>query len=335
MTISGLTKYAYMAAPVVLGKIIDASSTNKKIGKIALGTGLISSGICMMVSSGLYKLLGSSFKTNQDSLHTKGVKKHDLHFKNQKGKINLSKNPQESKSITNWSAALIGFGATALGIYTIASAFMTDDQIEENNFQHINTCEETLAIGKQAITQCKAANDLWNDVKAEGRFTMQCLQNPANTPSHTIIEDRSIYLGGVDNEDRTLNGSGLFADMIWELSNLKNSGCFNSVLPKICEFTDEFTFAHEVEKCEYKSYSIALDVMKKCAKDANWTTNITFKKLSLAEYLYSQMKIGHTPAYCVEWYRICDPENIKNHIDKLRLIASSEGFNLPYNIDYF
>lgn len=337
MSVSGIIKFAPLIAPLVVGKIIEVGTTHPKIGKIVMGAGLIGSGVYMMVSSGLPKLIGSYLKVIDNSQPTKQVMKPYTDLRNApKGNMKVTQTSQSEKAVTHWGTALVGFAATTLGIYTIASAFMSVDIPENNNFEGIKTCEDTLAIGKKAISQCKAANDLWNDVKVQGDFTVQCLQpNTENVPSHTITETRSIYLSGVNNDGSTVNGSGRFGDLIWELSNLKNSACFKSVLSKMCQYPDEITFAGEVEKCEYKSYSNCLDVVKKCAKEAKWTSNITFNKLTLQEYIYSQMQNGHTLSYFVEWYRFCTPEKLQSNIEKLKLMAESAGFDLPYNINTF
>lgn len=135
-----ITQTLQVVVPCVSSAFIQMSSQDFRIGQIAGGIGLAVSGVSLIISSGIPKTLKSWYL----------------------------KSPQESKSIPkilHWVTADVGKIITGYGIYNIASGV--------RNVKEPNSCEVDALQPKETLLSCPEAQDLWNEVKAEGAFAIK------------------------------------------------------------------------------------------------------------------------------------------------------------------
>lgn len=308
-----------VVVPEIASKVIQAGFNDPKIGNILLGAGLISSGVCLIVSSGIPALLSSRVKGTSELLN------------NQK--------ENSTKQIARWGLACAGVAATALGIYTIASTLMPNNSFEpqENPFEKAITpppaCRELLLEAKKEIDNCPAAKEVWDHVRGQGEFTVECLsESEINHPSLVYIDTREIFVSTYQPQEEWILRKPMSEGIIFELNNIKRAEEFQKINFNACELNSK-EYSEKMEKIEYLTVKDTHGVVKTCLKGDYWTNHqYTETPLNITSHLDLHFLAGHTSAYQIQWYKWCNPAELNSFRKYLRVLAIF-GIRLPSNID--
>lgn len=291
-------------APIMIGKVIEISIQDRKIANLATGLGLVGSGMYMMATSGVTKLMRRNISSNH----------------------RLIRNFYQAKCL---ALALTGLAATCLGIYMISTSlfqmFYRDPSIV--------SCELELEQAKREIFSCPEAKKLWKNVQSQGEFNIVCMPaSEARSQGRVDVTARTIYL---TNHARKGIERETMSDVVaFELSNLNRAKELGQHYDTICKKTPD-QWAIEAEKLELKTFAAAQKVIANCKKRGGWTGRFDTAFSSFEEVLREQEQSGHTNAYRLTWISQCAPKLLKETIAWLRMESAQTGKILPTNIDWY
>lgn len=224
-------------------------------------------------------------------------------------------------------------------IHSATEIFFNEEQCcdYENSFFHkrgganelIPSCEDPQCYPAYEVHlyhklhECSAIKDLLSKVsqvlKKENRRQMQILI--VDPPNREAAKNKHAAVTDIANSHIRVQCDSVkpLSMIVFELTNLLHYPRITQVHNKVLSglINDATTYAHEVEKIEYRGVKISHDVLRQCIKERDWSSSILLfpnkHTLELGwknfeHYLKDQTAQGHTQQIMKQF------ENIKKRI---------------------
>lgn len=250
---------------VAVNTAIEAGFQDQRIGKIVGGVFLTFAGIGVTIGSGVPKRLKARFITKKEMDRAEGTRETALRY----------------------ATAALGLATTCYGIYNVVMGIV----------EFIPCSEGPLKSAKEELLSCPEFRKLWNEVEAEGPFTL--CSTVEGHDARTEIKQRQIFVGRHVTYLRDYS-------LVFELNNLKRSKEFFLIKAQECRMSvDEY--ATSIEKIEYDSLIEAGNIANACQKRGIWQGWYpSFLYTSFEEYLRSAEMFDHTDLYRVQYRYDCN-----------------------------
>lgn len=176
--------------------------------------------------------------------------------------------------------------------------------------EHSLTCNERLEKAKEIFLKCAEASKLWNEMKADGNFTIQC-----DTSGEAKDISGLPHFPGARKlliSEKKKDISKIGTHILSGLISLKPDPLI-SVVEKKCEMPVEI-FVRNMASIEHKSVIKSHEIASACVKEETWPANWDVfrgefnQEKSIADFdhfLARQEESGSSNLQRSNWHRLC------------------------------
>lgn len=291
----GLTTLAY--------KAVEFSLTDSKVSSIVNGAGLIGIGCFLVNKSGISKQLVAEKRKSKSNMFT----------------------------TSNKVLACVGIAMACVGVYMLYHSILRSTSVTlESDHALFSACKKELVGAKKEIAACPAAKKLWQEVKAQGPFSVQCDPVQGPYPAKVSLDTREILVSSYKAKEEWITNKPMAENIVFELNNFKNFQGYKSLEKVMCEMEPR-EYAYKVELHEFGTATATDDIINTCTKNRIWSGPLQAKR-NLEDHLAMQEVSGHTDAYHIRWFEECFPEGLGSFKNQLRKMHDLYGNRLPPNI---